>query len=83
MNLSNSSYISVSTPYENNEFTIAKLEMEGEGLSADTYDWTSCLIVYNKNINRILSLNPFGCTTVFVNIVVTQFNINRLKPHWH
>ena len=61
MNLSNSSYISVSTPYENNEFTIAKLEMEGEGLSADTYDWTSCLIVYNKNINRILSLNPFGC----------------------
>ena len=21
--------------------------------------------------------------TVFVNIVVTQFNIKRLKPHWH
>ena len=22
-------------------------------------------------------------TAVFVNIVVTQFNIKRLKPHWH
>lgn len=28
--------------------------------------------------------NKYQCIiSVFVNIVVTQFNIKRLKPHWH
>ena len=34
-----------------------------------------------SQLNHVYNLD--GLDAVFVNIVVTQFNIKRLKPHWH
>lgn len=61
INISNSQYIYLNLISSDDNFTIAQLEMEGEGLSEDTYSWTSCLLVYHKNLNRVMDLTPFGC----------------------
>lgn len=41
------------------------------------------LLQLKKEFEFLTTTTWYSLDSVFVNIVVTQFNIKRLKPHWH
>lgn len=63
LNLANTNRLTLYPIYTDDSITLAYIESEGQDMPnhPEDYSWYSCLYMYNKQLNKVMSFFPEGC----------------------